>query len=304
MELANMDNVQAGNVRLANRGDEWEIARLLRNGRFLHAHPDWYEPKDWIGERGFVLLPEEDGTGMVKRPLFGTSPRLQACLAIAADPLPAAWVRVMAVRGDGAVGEIGDRLWAAVRAQLTNTPISEIGWLLTDAWPLPYLRQWGFSPAYEIETYMKEDVDIPSIHPLPSIQILPAKLEDMAALAAMETAVFAPLWQSSEQALMRALARKLSFDVAWYNNRPVGYQISNRSGMGAHLARITVAADWQGQGVGAVLMAEALRGYQRAELYWVSLNTQLDSAASRGLYAKFGFRETAVRYPIWTMQNR
>ena len=297
MELANTEN-----VRLAQNGDEWEIARLLRNGRFLHAHPDWYEPNDWIGEAGFVLLPEEDADGGIKRPLFGTSPRLQACLTIAADPLPAAWVRVMAVRGDGDVGDIGDRLWAAVMARLSGSPIAEIGWLLTDGWPLPYLSRWGFSPAYEIETYTKEDMKIPSIRPLPAIQILPAKREDMTALAAMETAVFDPLWQSSEQALLRALAQTLSFDVAWDGDRPIGYQISNRSGMGAHLARITVAAAWQGRGVGAALMAHAIRGYQRRELYWVSLNTQMDSPASRGLYAKFGFRKTAVCYPIWTMR--
>ena len=315
MELANMGNaqtssVQAGNIRMAERGDAWEIARLLRNGRFLHAHPDWYEPNDWIGEAGFVLLPEEEAVGVVKRPLFGTSPRLQACLAVVADPMPAAWVRVMAVRGEGDLGEIGDRLWAAARAQLEGSAISEIGWLLTDEWPLPFLPRWGFSPAYEIETYTKEDVEIPSIRPLPSVQILPAKREDMAALTVMETAVFDPLWQSSAQALARALPLSLSFDVAWHEDRPIGYQISNRSGMGAHLARITVAAEWQGRGVGAALMAEGIRGYQRAGLHWVSLNTQLDSPASRGLdnsaaqklYAKFGFRETAVRYPIWTMQ--
>ena len=187
-------------------------------------------------------------------------------------------------------------------AQLKDSSISEIGWLLSDEWPLPFLSRWGFSPAYEIETYEKEDVKIPPIRPLPFIQILPAKREDMAALAALETAVFDPLWQSSAQALARALSQTLSFDVAWHGDRPVGYQISNRSGMGAHLARITVAADWQGCGIGAALMAEAIRGYQRVGLYWVSLNTQLNSPASRGLYAKFGFQETAVRYPIWTMR--
>jgi len=185
---------------------------------------------------------------------------------------------------------------------LESSAISEIGWLLTDKWPLPFLSRWGFSPAYEIETYTKEDVEIPSIRPLPAVLILPAKREHMAALAVMETAVFDPLWQSSEQTLARALSLSLSFDVAWHEGSPIGYQISNRSGMGAHLARITVAADWQGRGVGAALMAGAIRGYQRVGLHWVSLNMQLGNPASRGLYAKFGFRETAVRYPIWTTQ--
>ena len=298
MELANTDS-----LRLAMKGDEWEIVRLLRNSHLLHTHPDWYEPEEWVGEAGFVLLTEEERMGVAKRPLFGTSPILQACLAVAADPMPAAWVRVMAMRGDGDVGDIGDRLWAAVMAQLTDSAISEIGWLLTDEWPLPYLRRWGFAPAYEIETYIKEDVEIPPIRPLPSVQILPAKKDDMAALAALETAVFAPLWQSSARSLTCALPQTFSFDIAWHDDRPIGYQISNRSGMKAHLARITVATDWQGRGVGAALMAHALHGYQRGGVRRVSLNTQMDSAASLGLYAKFGFCKTAVCHPIWTMES-
>ncbi len=294
MELAN--KLKLKNVRLAVTGDEWEIAKLLRNGRYLHAHPDWYEPVDWIGERGFVVLPEEVAAGVIKRPLFGTSPRLQACLIVAADPAPAAWVRVMAVRGDGDAGEIGERLWAKVRG---NTVVSEIGWLLSDEWPLPFLQRWGFSPAYDIETYRKDNVKIPSIRPTPSIRILPAKKEDMAALAKIETAVFDPLWRNSAKAMKIALPQTFSFNVAWAGKRLIGYQMSNRAGMGAHIARITVAADWHGRGIGSALMAQATRDFQQAGLYWITLNAQLDNNASLGLYAKFGFRKTAVRYPIW-----
>ncbi len=287
-----------GKVRLAAAGDEWEVARLLRNSRYLHAHPDWYEPTDWIGEQGFVLLPE---SSMKRRGglLFDTSPPLQACLVVTADPLPAAWVRVMAMRGKGDMGEIGERLWKAVRC---HTAVSEIGWLLSDEWPLPFLPQWGFSPAYTIETYRKENMKMPALRPTPSIRILPAKRGDLAALAEIDTAVFDPLWRNSTRAMEVALSHTLSFDVAWAGERPIGYQMSNRSGMGAHIARIAIADDWHERGIGSTLMAHAIRHFQRIGLYWVTLNTQLDNLASLGLYAKFGFKKTAVSYPIWRME--
>jgi ribosomal protein S18 acetylase RimI-like enzyme len=310
MEFANHWSPQATTmnptdtaVRRAVSQDVSAISALLRRAERNHLHVDWRIPVDWLGSPHFVVAPEPSATAKSRLSrLFGArDERLLACLAITPDPPPAAWVRVAAIADEeDALHWLGLMLsW--VMASLRNTAVSEIGWLVTQQWPLACLPALGFRPTNEIVTYLKEDLELPPLPPT-RLTIRPAQADDYGELAEIETAVFEPLWRLSAATLALAAgdAYALSFDVAERDGRLIGYQLSSYGTEGAHLVRLTIAPEAQGQGVGSALLAHALESYRRAGLRYVSLNTQADNVSSHYLYQKFGFHATGERLPIWS----
>ena len=84
--------------------------------------------------------------------------------------------------------------------------------------------------------------------------------------------------------------QSLRFDVAEIDNRIVAFQYSTRSdSRSAHLVRITVHPDVQGQGVGTALLNSAFTQLQHSGYRFISLNTQIGNLPSQTLYHKFSF---------------
>jgi ribosomal-protein-alanine N-acetyltransferase len=159
----------------------------------------------------------------------------------------------------------------------------------------------GFAQANAIETYVKEDRELPDVVSVPELTIRQVYSTDFAALARLEEISFAPIWRYSAQALAIARPQSLSFDVALLADEIVGYQLSANAEAGAHLVRITVHPQKHGLGIGSALLKHAFAYYHRQGLYTVSLNTQVENIASQKLYLKFGFRPSQQRLPIWIL---
>jgi ribosomal protein S18 acetylase RimI-like enzyme len=292
MQLANSpvgDPLLRQRVRRATRSDASAVQRLLRMGVYIHVHVDWHLPGDWLGTPGFVVYTGRGEAG---------GDRVAACLALGADPLPAAWVRVAAVESAAAFAQCAV-MWDALREDL-DPSIEEVAWFITDNWPLHWLDRLGFVPVSDVLGFRKDDLTGVPYDAPPGLEIRPALIEELPELAAMEAAAFEPRWRHSAQALYLAWRQSISFDVAVLDGRPAGFQFSTGGGGGAHLARMTVDPQWQGRGIGAALMARALEGYRRQKLRGVTLNTQADNFASQRLYTRFGFRPTGQKYPVWT----
>ncbi|MCW5863830.1 MAG: GNAT family N-acetyltransferase [Anaerolineae bacterium] len=292
MQLANTSPagpLAQPHVRLATRADAGAIQRLLRLSAYIHVHVDWHVPGDWLGTPGFVVYTREDD---------GDAEAIVACLAVGADPPPAAWARVAVTRSVAAFGQC-EALWAAVLAGL-EPDINEVAWFITDNWPLHWLDRLGFVPVSTVLGFRKDDLEPVSYSAPPGLDIRPALMEELPALAEMEAAAFEPRWRHSAQSLYLAWRQSLSFDVATLDGRPVGFQFSTGGGSSAHLARMTVDPQWQGLGVGAALMTRALEGYRRRKLRGVTLNTQEDNVVSQRLYGRFGFRPSGQKYPVWS----
>lgn len=316
MELANdawrsiedkvsLETIRDG-IRVATRADAGEITRLLETAVYRHLHSDWYLPGDWLGSPGFVLLPKPIISPLTRAARFiGARQPALACLAAGADVAPVAWVRVAALSMElPASGDILAAMMAPVAAYLRRRGLAQLAWLLAEAWPASWLEQMGFFIANEIETYIKEDTAVPPAPAAPHLTIRPATAADMETLAELETAAFAPLWRHSAHALQLAFQRALSFDVAVAETgttsaTPVAFQLSSRTGAGAHLVRLTVHPAYQGRGIGAALLAHTLAGYHQRGLTAVSLNTQLDNLPSQKLYRHFGFQASGYRLPVW-----
>lgn len=291
----------AGQVRRATRDDAAAIQRLLRMGGYVHIHVDWRLPGEWLGHPGFVVFDEagRESTGRRRR---RDNAGIVGCMAVAAEPLPAAWVRVAVVESTTAYAQ-AEAMFARLMAEL-DPAIDEIAWFLTDYWPLHWLERLGFVPITDVVGYQKGDLSVPDYHTPPGLSLRPLLMEDLPALAAMEAAAFEPRWRHSADDLYRAWRKSICFDVALLEDEPVGFQFSTGGGGYAHLSRMTVRPDRQGIGIGAALLAGAIDNYRRQHVSTLSLNTQAENHASRRLYERFGYRPTGYSYPVWSFFPR
>ncbi len=307
MEFAN--RIDNSGVRTAVQSDAREITQLLRRVPYSHVHVDWQLPVDWLGSPGFVALPEPGYSTAQRRSvasrLLPPRERLQGCLAATADPPPAAWVRVASVAAAADPQAALAAMLMPVVDYLRKTAVTQLGWLAIRDWPNDWLPGLGFYRANEIETYVKEDKQLPeetlAETAVPGLRIRPVQFADLAALEQIEAAAFEPLWRYSADSLNQARGQSLCFDVAELNGVIIGFQLSSWAGQGAHLARITVHPDYHGHGIGSALLAHALKTYWEHGLRRVSLNTQVDNIASQYLYRKFGFDASGQRFPVWAM---
>lgn len=301
MDLANLSAEAAELVRVATKEDLGAIMRLLQRAVYTHYHVDWRLPADWIGNEGFVVYVDKERGG--GRWSSWGSGGLAGCLAVAADPPPAAWVRVAAIAGRERPELMLATMLAAVLPGLQETAVSQLAWLAVDEWPDAWLAPLGFHRISQLETYTKRQMTIPQVAvPMARLHFRAAQRADLDTLAQIEVAAFAPLWRHSSQALAQAFNQAFSFDVVEVEDRIVGFQLSTRSGYnGAHLARMAVCPEWQGQGIGSALLTHTLDGYQKQRVRHVSLNTQVENVASTRLYKKFGFQPDGERLPIWCL---
>jgi ribosomal protein S18 acetylase RimI-like enzyme len=302
MELANS---RKGRIRRASREDAGEIGRLLSVATMRHLHSDWHLPVDWLGTPGFVVCEREradsiaDGTGASTA---DGAKELAACLAVGADPPPAAWVRVAAVKRRADAERCLGEMLHLVLPWLRDSGVSILGWLDNGTWPEPWLARLGLRKVNGIITYRLDlsTVEITS-RPFPAIR--PATAADMARLAEIERAAFDPLWRHSQHGLLMAFREAMSFDVAEVDGRIAGFQysVAGQDSLSAHLVRLTVAPDAQGRGVGGGLLSAALLGYGRMGAEQVTLNTQADNHASHHLYERFGFQRLIGRADVWAL---
>ncbi len=289
------DSALRRHVRQAGRNDAAAIQKLLRTGVYVHIHVDWRPPGEWLGSPGFVVY--------VKGEMAGTSADqgqddIIACMAVTADPPPAAWMRVAATQSTAGFSQakaMFDRVIEGI-----DPAIEEISWFMADYWPLHWLERLGFHHFVDVLTFFKEDLSIPPFRTRPDLVVRPLLIEDIPALVEIETAAFEPRWRHSATDLNLAWRNSICFDVAVLDGRPVGYQVSTGGEGNAHLARMTVHPQRQGLGIGAALLATAIDKYRLQNIRTVTLNTQEDNLASHRLYERFGFRPTGHSYPVWS----
>lgn len=303
MEFANLSAEARETMRIARESDSGAIMRLLQRAAYTHYHIDWRLPSDWLGTDGFVV---KDGVRDEEEPkwrLWAPASTLEGCLAVAADPHPAAWVRVAAVSERSRADLTLATMLAGVLPFLQETAVSELAWLAVQEWPDAWLKDLGFARYSQIESYTKQNLNDVVAIPVPAnLTFRPAETRDLSTLAAIEAAAFAPLWRHSADAFRFAKGQAFSFDVAELDNQVIGFQLSTRNNYStAHLARMTLHPSVQKQGIGSALLTYMLLNFKKRGITAVSLNTQVDNKAAQHLYKKFGFRATGERFPIWRL---
>ena len=307
MEIANQwigNGAKVQGIRTGFQSDAQGITRLLERAPFAHLHADWHYPADWLGSGGFVVQDDGKRRGVADSltgRLFDSQPNISACLAVAADPPPAAWVRVAAINRETGAQEVLAALFAGVIEYLRATSVSRLGWLLVEYWPEIWIRGLGFERHNDVDTFVKNGSDIPVVRTHPALTVRPVGAADLEDLAKIEAEAFEPLWRHSVTSLALARRHAFCFDVAEMDGRVVGFQFSTLVRTGAHLSRMTVDPTFQGEGVGSTLLIHAFEQYRSRGINTITLNTQADNRISKRLYQRFGFRPNGQRFPVWAI---
>ncbi|MCD6290405.1 MAG: GNAT family N-acetyltransferase, partial [Anaerolineae bacterium] len=118
------------------------------------------------------------------------------------------------------------------------------------------------------------------------------------ALVALDTDAFSPLWRLTSREMVEFLVTSGHFVVAERSGEVVGYACSNVQRDVGQVYRLAVHPDEQGQGIGQILLADALSYCQNAGAFLVMLNTQQSNRQSERLYRRFGFQPTSQRIPV------
>jgi [ribosomal protein S18]-alanine N-acetyltransferase len=159
-------------------------------------------------------------------------------------------------------------------------------------WLRGALLMQSFLPYRLLYAYDKYDHSIPTAG---NQQVIIRVLEtrDIPHLLPIEEACFEELWRYDELAFRDIASSHPYFRVAELGGRLVGYQFNAVDGHSGYLIRIAVHPSVRGRGIGARLMAEAMRYFERAQVTRIMLNTQEDNIYAHRLYEWFGF----VRQP-------
>lgn len=275
-------------VRPAVSTDYQQISDLIFFEGHVHRHLDWRSPLEWLGFSPYWVL-EENG-------------RVVAALACPPDPDSIAWIRLFVHALHLSGPAVWSPLWTAAHNELAEHSRITVAAIAMERWMDSLLIDSGFSLAHHI--VLLEWNDQPAMQFLIPAGFIIRNMttDDLPRVVEVDAAAFEPLWQNSLGALSKAYTQAVYASVVEDASGMVGYQLSTWSPLGAHLARLAVRPEAQGNGLGAALVNDLILRMQNGGAARVTVNTQGNNAVSLALYQKLGFRRTGEQYPVYAIQ--
>lgn len=146
----------------------------------------------------------------------------------------------------------------------------------------------GFDLVSILRSYDKVDYAVPTAGNQ-RVRVRPFEPRDAEALVAVEERCFDQLWRH-DAAMFREVSETYPYFVVAEDEAGVcGYQYNAVDSMTGYLVRIAAHPRVEGQGVGARLMAEAVRYFERRRVWRIALNTEETNTHAHRLYEWFGF---------------
>ena len=275
-------------VRTAVIADQQQISNLIFFESRVHRHLDWRAPLDWLGSKHYWVLEDER--------------RITAALACPQDPPGIAWLRLFVHASHLSGPEAWSPLWEAVCAEIQSQGGATIGVISLYGWLQNILRENNFQLIQNI--IMLEWLNRPvELSPMPAgVTIRGMTANDLAQTVETDASAFAPLWRNSHVALQKALPQALFATVAEKDGQIIGYQLSTPNPLGAHIARLAVRKEAQGEGIGRALLTDLFIQMRKRGLGRLTVNTQDDNITSLALYQKTGFMRTGEQFPVFVYE--
>lgn len=262
------------------------VMDLLFSSQRTHTHLDWITAGRWLDTPNIVTV------------LAWQTGRLAGIMGANAPHAGMAWVRLLAIENESEPARVLSLLWQALWATFGDNPPEQLSMLAINRWVTPYLGALGMRYTEDVVSMSRVGGSLPTL-PASSTTIENAYLDALADMVAVDHRAFPPMWRMSRDEIRQAQRQSASTSIAVHAGRVVGYQISTRHDKAAHLARIAVSPEMQGQGVGAHLLAHLITGMARRGVQTISVNTQQSNLRSQRLYTRFGFRRTGYDLPVW-----
>lgn len=273
-------------VRQARLQDRGKLANLIHFETRVHRNFDWKTPLDWLGDSPFLVLERNN--------------RLVAALACPPDPKSIGWIRLFAVHASLSAREAWQALWPAAQAMLSEMDGPQTAGAITvHNWFRELLEEQGFQHHHDIVMLAWLPKELPDQPKRRDVNLRPMNYDDLVEVEKVDHQAFFPLWRNSLQGLKTAFKQAMIATVAEVDDRMVGYQISTSNAMGGHLARLAVAPEYQGRGIGYDLVYDVLQQFYRRGADQVTVNTQSTNRFSVKLYKKLGFISTGETFPVY-----
>jgi ribosomal protein S18 acetylase RimI-like enzyme len=254
----------------------------------VHRHLDWRAPLDWLGSKHYWVLEDER--------------RITAALACPQDPPGIAWLRLFVHASHLSGPEAWSPLWEAVCAEIQSQGGATIGVISLHGWLQNILLENNFQLTQNIVMleWFNQSVEL---SPMPAgVTIRRMTADDLGQTVEIDASAFAPLWRNSYPALQKALPQALFATVAEKDGQIIGYQLSTPNPLGAHIARLVVRKEAQGQGIGRSLLTDLFIQMRKRGLERLTVNTQDDNVISLALYQKTGFMRTGEQFPVFVYE--
>lgn len=272
-------------IRQALPADQSRIANLMYFETQVHRHLDWRTPLDWLGAPEYWILEQ-----------YGV---VSAALACPPDPENIAWLRLFAVSSSIQTMQAWRALWDVAQDSLRGGGLT-VAAIVTHNWLSDLLLESGFTEYQKVVILAQNGAAFPGQANPRELSIRPMTREDLSHVAALDAAAFAPLWQNSLASLQFALSQAEISTIGVLDGEIVAYQMSTHNPFGAHLARLAVNPQCQGQRFGYLMVQDLLQKAQALGLTRLTVNTQNDNSASLALYEKIGFKRTGEQYCVFT----
>jgi len=172
--------------------------------------------------------------------------------------------------------------------------------LAVDVWLAAPLMRQGFTP----DDYIIHFERAAPPHPLtPEFAVSNVTLrhlgpQEIDKLTVLDNQVFDWPWQFSSGELVKWLMTADRLVVLAHEGQLTGYACTQVYGDQAQIIRLAVAPQWQGEGLGRYLLADALDFAAQKGAIDITLNTQWQNVISQRLYKGFGFRAIGRRIPV------
>jgi ribosomal-protein-alanine N-acetyltransferase len=283
--------VEAIDVRPALIADRAAIHRLTENSHRVHFNLDWWTFDNW--------LYEERPSDAIWLAHFHNE--LIGVLVAPFDASSVIWLRSIAIASGYSADPIFMALLKHARSTWLDQGVERVAVLAHPEWVSDLTHRLNFDRYDEIVTLRKSDRALPERSRSPEASLRPAVFADVPGIAHNDRAAFDTVWWHSETSMVHILKTVSHFVVAEINDRVVGHAFSDLYGGQGHLIRLVVHPAYQRLGIGEQLLVESLRYQIELGAYPLTLNTQIDNAASQALYRRYGFQ--AVGRPVQAMQH-
>ena len=277
--------IQDIQIRKAEEKDARALSAFLSFEETVHRHLDWRAPTDWLGRQPYHLILSKD--------------RIMAALACPTDPPNVAWVRLFAASHQINTAQAWQLLFEKCQQDLAD----QSGKIFVAAvslhdWFTDILTRNDFIPHQDIIVFEWQQKSPPPRQQLNGLKFRTMTTADLVDVEVIDRLAFEPLWQIRLSGLAAAFQHAAYASIAEKDGAIIGYQITTHNPYGAHLARLAVHPDQQGQRIGQMLVIDLLEHFHQKKIHRITVNTQSDNLASQALYRNLDFKLTGEQFPV------